>query len=277
MEQKIIKSSGTHEIFNIKKIKKSLIKAGATKELSSQIIEKIKQKPQIKNTKDLAKYIIQYLQKINPAIGASYNLKYALMELGPAGYPFEKFVAEIYKSQGYNIREEKIIKGKCINHEVDFVAESKEKKIIAECKFHNRRGLKSDVKVTLYMKSRFDDINNAFKATTEKINMESLIVTNTNFTTEAIKYGTCVGIKLIDWKFPIGKSLPDIINKLSIHPITTLTSLNRKEKREFIKNGFVLCRQAEENRSLLKKLGLTNHKIKLIIKESQDLCQLHSI
>lgn len=273
MSFKIAKSTGRHEPFNIKKIKRSLQKAGASQELALEIIEKIKKIPKIKSTKDVHKFILQYLHDKNRPLAARYNLKYALMEMGPAGYSFEIFAAEIYKHLGYSVTVGTIVEGFCVNHEVDLIATNKKEKIIAECKFHNRRGLKTDIKAVLYIKSRFDDIKNKSPQHTKK-NLRGLIITNTKFTSEAIKYGECAHLSLIDWSYPHGESLADIINKLGLHPITTLTSLNKKQKETFIKNGFVLCKQAQDNTKLLQNLGLTKHQISKIISESQAICKL---
>ena len=276
MSRKIAKSTGVHEPFNKEKIKKSLQKAGASENLAQELLQKIEKLPKIKSTKDLYTYILKYLHEKNRVAAARYNLKYALMELGPAGFPFERFIAEIFKHQDYKVKIREIIKGYCVKHEVDFMATKNNERIIAECKFHNRRGLKSDLKVALYVKARFDDIKNQYQKNQNEKIQKALIVTNTKFTSEAIKYGECVGIDLIDWSYPYGKSLPSIVNNLGLHPITALTSLNKKQKVEFIKHGLVLCKQTEEHKDILKNLGLTDHQIKKIIKESNDVCKLQT-
>jgi len=273
MSFKIAKSTGKHEAFNVAKIEKSLKKAGASDQLAQEIAAKAKKDPKIKSTKDLHRFTLGYLAKRDPVVAARYNLKYALLELGPAGYPFERFIAELFAYQGYKVGVNENIKGFCVEHEVDVLAKKDTEKLIIECKFHNRRGLKSDVKVVLYAKERFDDIKKECERAHDKLIPKPLIITNTNFTTEALKYGKCVGIDLIDWNNPPGKSLPDIINNLGLHPITTLTSLNNRQKKAFIENGFMLCRQAPEHIPFLKTFGLTDHQIKKIVDESVAVCE----
>jgi hypothetical protein len=269
---KIAKSTGIHEPFDIQKIIKSLKKVGATDAQIEGLCDKIKKKvPKIGSTEKLYKFILRYMQDVDSIIASRYNLKYALMELGPAGYPFELFVGQLFKYQSYAIKMNAIVKGFCVSHEIDLFAKKSKEKIYIECKFHNRRGLKSDVKVTLYVNARFIDIKKEFKNTGNKGVQRSLIITNTYFTSEAVKYAECVGLDLIDWKYPLGNALPDIIHKSGLHPITTLTLLNRKQKRALIKHGFVLCRQAEENKKLLSDLGMTKHEINKIIEESKAL------
>jgi len=273
MALKIAKSTGAHEPFNIEKIKKSLKKAGATDQQIEYLCDQIEKKmPKIRSTGDLYKLILDLMRDVDSVVASRYNLKYALMELGPAGYPFELFVGQIFKYQGYDVKMNEIMKGFCVEHEVDFVAKKENESICVECKFHNRRGLKSDVKVALYVNARFIDIKSEFQRTGNKEVQKSLVVTNTNFTSEAIKYAECVGLDLVDWNYPAGNALPDIIRKVGLHPITTLISLNRKQKRVLIRQGFVLCNQAEEKKKLLADLGLTKHQITKIIEGSKALC-----
>lgn len=276
MQFYITKASGKKELFDIKKIERSLRKAGASDELIEQIVTDIKKAPDIKTTQAIYKYVLAYLKKKSPPLASRYNLKLALVELGPAGYPFEKFVAEIFRAQQYKVEINKTIKGMCIAHETDFIATKDKKNIMAECKFHGRQGIKTDVKVTLYVHARFDDIEKVHEERKDRYEEihKALVVTNTRFTSQAIKYGQCVGINLIDWSYPKGNSLPDLIHKFKVHPITTLASLTKHQKREFVKNGFVLCMHAEKNIPLLKKMGFTDHKIKKLLEEIKAMCEI---
>ena len=122
-----------------------------------------------------------------------YRLKNAIMELGPTGYPFEHFVGAILRTQGYKVKVGVLIDGKCVQHEVDVVAEKDNKIIVVECKFHRSAGKKSDVKIPLYIRSRFNDIYDKWSAdgTLGDKEYEGWLVTNTHFTTDAEKYGKC--------------------------------------------------------------------------------------
>lgn len=271
----IRKSSGQKEAFNLKKFRLSLRKAGADTKLINSIISQIK-KQQPRSTKEIHEITTLMLKKQQPPIAARYNLKRALMELGPAGFPFEQFVAHIFKAMGYKVNNNVVIEGKCVDHEIDIVAQKTDKHFMIECKFHNRSGLKSDVKVTLYMQARFDDIRASWEADPNHGHEfhHGWVVTNTRFTSQALKYGTCMDIKLLGWKYPEGKGIAKLIDDLGLHPITALTSLSRSQKRQFIKNGFVLCRDASKHKALLKQLGFSPHQTKKLIEEAEAVCTL---
>lgn len=220
------------------------------------------------------------LHKEARPIAARYNLKQALIQFGPAGFPFEQFIAQLLKSQGYTTEINKQVNGKCIWYEIDIIARKENKHYLIECKFHNRQNMKSDVKVTLYNKARFDDIHNAWKESEKRdstINHDyhqGWVITNTKFTSVAEKYGECVGLRLISWTYPSTGNLPAMIDQLGLHPITALTSLTKKQKQEFLNAGFVLCRDAAQHKNMFKQFGFSEKKIKQLIAEIKAVCKL---
>ena len=120
----IRKSSGEKQRFNLHKFRRSLFKAGAKERTISSIIEQIK-KAKPKSTQEIHKLATTLLQKEAPPVADRYNLKRALMELGPHGYSFEKFIAQLFSYQGYKTEANVIIAGSCVEHEVDVVAKKK--------------------------------------------------------------------------------------------------------------------------------------------------------
>lgn len=268
----ITKTSGEEEPFSIRKFRRSLRQAGAKPQLIDRIVKTVESK-RPKSTKEIHAIATQILNKVSSPLAARYNLKKALIEFGPAGFPFEKFVAELFKKQGYKTELDQYLQGRCIKHEVDVIAHKGAEHLLIECKFHSRFGIKTDVKVPLYIRSRFEDINANPHSKKRYKNM--WIVTNVEFTSEAIKYAKCVGsIKLLGWSYPKDRALPDLINKFELHPISALTILSKKQKHEFIQRGLVLCKDTPTHQHVLKELGFGPHKIKRIIQEAQAVCKL---
>lgn len=266
----VIKASGEKQLFDEKKFARSLTRAGADKQTTAMITAEILElKP--KTTKDVYRHAIRMLNKKSKPIASRYNLKQALIGLGPAGYPFEKFVAHLFEKMGYATQLNQTVQGGCIVHEVDVITKKKDIRSLVECKFHNRQALKTKVKVPLYIRARFEDIEKTSKKT---VFSKAVIVTNTKFTTRAIKYAECIGIELLGWSYPAKNNLPALIGKYGLHPITALTMLTTKQKNAFIKNGFVLCADAAKYRKEFKKFGLSEYKIEQIIKNAESVCNL---
>ena len=274
----IIKSSGEKQKFNLKKFRRSLRKSGASGKLINTIIYEI-QKMRPESTKEIHDFATKMLKKEDRPVAARYSIKRALFELGPAGYPFEEFIEHLFGEQGYKTKVGSIVSGKCVDHEVDIVAHKNKKHYMIECKFHNRSGLKSTVRVTLYIQARFDDIHSAWgaKEKDSKDFHQAWIVTNTQFTSEAHAYADCMDIKLISFSRPAGESLASLIDRFGLHPITALTLLSKKQKRELIDQGCVLCREVDTHKKTLKGLGLSEHKINRIIEEANRICELGEI
>lgn len=271
----IRKASGEVEEFNENKVQRSLRRAGAPQELIDQIISQVKYKKP-KSTRELHRLVSDLLAHTERPVASRYNLKRALMDFGPAGYPFEKYVAELFKAQGYKTQVDQIVHGKCVDHEVDIIVENEKNRRMVECKFHNASGLKSDVKVTLYVHARFLDIEFAWKNnphTYPKFD-QVWLVTNTSFTTQAEQYAACENIMLLSWKRGPEKSLARMIDESGLHPVTTLTGLSHRQKREFIKHGFFLCKDIDQHTGLLHQMGFSDEKIKQLRDEAQKVCSI---
>ncbi|TSC70757.1 MAG: ATP-cone domain-containing protein [Parcubacteria group bacterium Gr01-1014_46] len=274
----VIKADGTKELFDIDKLERSLKKAGASSRSVQDIVEHTKS--HIKShtnhevtTHDLYKHAFELLEKAEKPIALKYSLKRAIMELGPSGFPFEDFVAEIFRQKGFKAETGKIVRGFCVEHEVDVVAWNDEKLIMVEAKFHNELGIKSDLKIALYVKARFDDLRKmTFRYGKERNLDEGWLVTNTKFTSTAIEYGSCQGgLRMIGWNYPPVGNLHDMILESKLHPLTCLLSLNGREKKELLDKGVVLCKTILLNPDLLITIGLNSSKSQKVIEEIESL------
>lgn len=270
----IIKADGTREEFHSAKLLDSLTKAGASDEVREKIVHHIAREIEDgMSTNAIYRHAFELLHKFERPVAARYSLKRAIADLGPSGFPFEKFVAEIFKAKGFETLTDQIVDGTCVDHEVDVVAWNENKLIMAEAKFHNELALKSDLKVALYIKARFDDLRGKefLYGRTRRLD-EGLLITNTNFTEKAIQYCECAGVKLIGWNYPQTGNLHDMIEDTGVHPITCLTTLSNLEKKNLMEKGVMLCRNIRENPEALAAAGLSRDVINSAIKESEFLC-----
>lgn len=270
----VLKANGDRELFDVKKLEYSLKRAGASSRSAEQTIEHVSKSltPEI-TTHDIYKHAFELLHKEEKPVAFKYSLKRAIMELGPSGFPFEDFVAEILRQKGFQAETGKIIRGFCVEHEIDVVAWNNEKLIMVEAKFHNELGVKSDLKVALYVKARFDDLSKmTFKYGRERKLDEGWLVTNTKFTSTAIEYGSCQGgMKMIGWNYPPVGNLHDMIIEAKLHPLTCLTTMTGREKKLLLDRGVVLCKTIADNPDLLFAVGLNDSKSKKVIEEIQAL------
>ena len=275
-ETLINKTDGSIEPFDVSKLKRSLKRSGVSDKTTMEVVEKVQSElTEGMTTSQIYKKAYSLLRKEEKClVAARYSLKRPVFELGPSGFPFETFVGEIYKTKDYRVSNGDIIHGKCIEHEIDLLATSKNKTIAAEIKFHNRLGIKTDVKVALYVHARFEDLI-GYRDPDSGVQIdESMLVTNTKFTSNAIKYGECVGMKMISWDYPREKgNLHSLIIGAGLHPVTSLPSLSRADKRRLLENNIVLCRNIREQASSLEGLGILAKKIPELLRDASTLCE----
>jgi len=155
----IVKADGSTEAFVLDRLIQSLIRAGAGPHTAERIATQIESSVAPGSaSKEIYSRAFALLRKEGRPIAARYALRRALFEFGPSGHPFEDFVSHLFRADGWNVETRKIMQGKCVAHEVDFYATKGKEYLAAELKYHNDPAYKTDVKVALYVKARFEDI-----------------------------------------------------------------------------------------------------------------------
>jgi len=271
------KSSGEYEDFQIEKLINSLRRAGANEVIVKDIAHKVyEQLEEGMTTKRIYEAAFKMLKAKSRVSAFKYKLKKALMELGPSGFPFEKLVGKLLAHEGFETKVGVIVQGNCVQHEVDVIAQKGEKHYMIECKYHSDQDRFCNVKIPLYIHSRFLDVEKQWrrkKGHQNKIHKGGLY-TNTRFTSDAINYGNCVGLLMTSWDYPKESGLKDRIDQAGLHPLTALTSLTKAEKTKLLDEGIVLCKELHESPNLLDKVGIPNSRHKRILEDSLELCKI---
>lgn len=275
-EMLVVKISGEREPFSLQKLRDSLTASGADHETVETVLREVA--AEIKNgikTTTIYNRAFALLRKRQYLAALRYSLRRAVFDLGPSGFPFEKFVAEMLRRKGYKAQTGVILPGLCVSHEVDILAEKDNRHIFAECKFHNQQGIKSDVKTALYVHARFLDLQKGHvekEKSSPKIH-EGWLITNTKLTTDAIQYARCAGLTLIGWDYPHEGNLQDLISETGVHPVTCLTTLSVGHKNELLRQGIVICSDLKYNSSSLKSLGLSEQNMASVMEEVESICR----
>lgn len=267
----ITKYDGTKEPYNEEKIRTSATRVGVPEALQSEMLMAVRDRlydgiP----TSEIFAMIKDFLREAgSPHLAMKYNLKEALAALGPSGYPFEKYVALLLNEVGYQTTTNQTIAGGCVSHEVDVVATKDNITYFIEAKFHKNHGQRTDVRVALYIKSRYDDLKNNWQGGETK----AWIVTNTRFSTDAIKYSECQNIRITSWGYPKGEGIMDLIEHTGLHPVTIVEGMSAGDKLRLLNAGVVTCRQLLNpvNHSLLSKDFLDK-----LLPQLSQLCQNHT-
>ncbi len=270
----IIKASGEKAKFSLHKLRMSLQRTGADKTTIDRILNVVRDELyQGISTKQIYQRAFAMLKKKKSYFASKYKLKNAIYELGPTGFPFERFISAVLIYSGYEVVVGKIVQGKCVTHEIDVIAQKNNETTLVECKYHSEHGLNCNVKVPLYINSRYNDVKAFWNIDNSNKNKltEGWVVTNTRFTKDALDYGECAGLYLLGWDYPVDNALKDRIDRLGLYPITVSTLLTKREKQFLLSKNIVLCRELEGNTMFLDELRVSSIRQEKILKEIELL------
>ena len=273
----VVKASGEKQTYDRDKLCRSLKKVGVSAKVVDTICLAVEKEiePGV-STEQLAQKTSKYLRKVGGAFAARYSLKKAMCALGPHGFLFEQFVAALLREYGYTTKNNQIMKGECVAHEIDILAEKDNTHFLIEVKYHNTRGVKSDIQVAMYMYARLLDIATAQnKKEKMKTPHHAWIFTNTKFTSKAIHYGKCMGVSLTGWEYPHKESLEELIARKGLYPITVLPSVNTFAKEQMTQRGLLLARDilSYSEKDLMRKFKLHPNSAQKILHEAADLAK----
>lgn len=256
----VTKANGKKELYSREKVCSSMSRAGVPKEYQDKLLGEIEKKLfDGISTAKILDLIIRYLKQIYPAGQTRYQLKRAIMELGPTGFPFEQLVARLLHAYGYDVRTDIVLWGTCVSHEIDVLATKDVREYFVECKYHNQPGSRSDIKTALYVKARGEDLEEKLKheSANQTIQYGSWVFTNTKFSADAITYAECKNLRLTGWSYPIKGNLQEMIESKHLYPVTCLTILSSEQKTKLLERNIILVSELYKDKRLMESFGLT--------------------
>ena len=271
---KIKNNAGEIVEFEISKLENSLRNSGAGEQSLKRVLETILPKCfDGITTGELYRMAFEELKKISNSVAARYSLKKALLELGPAGFYFEQWIARVFQNIGYKTETGQLIKGHAVTHEADVIAKKDDKTYWVECKFRNAEDTKISVTTPMYVLSRIKDISNIqynlFGTKTEFT--DGWLITNTYFTKDSVAFSEYYGLRLLSWDYPKDKNIKSLVNQNALYPITCLTTLDGKQKQKLLEEKCVLAKELFNNQNLLNILELNEEKKSEVLKEAREL------
>jgi len=243
------------------------MRAGATRSTAYRILKKVRSEVyHDMGTNDIYKLVLKAIseEKNLSGLRQRYQLKDAIMRLGPSGFAFENYVADLLKYYDFQVFGIRVnVKGKCAMHEIDLIGMSNLGQFMIECKHNSHRGTYIGLKVALYTHARFLDTSPRFSG--------EIIFCNSKISEDAKKYANCIGQQVFSWRYPSEKSLEKIIEQNKLYPITIL-NLSSKELDIFSGIGMMIAKDLLEYDEirLSKKTGIHTkriHNLQALIKK----------
>jgi hypothetical protein len=100
------------------------------------------------------------------------------------------------------------------------------------------------------------------------------LITNTKFTSQAIRYAECAGLELVGWSYPLRNSLYERMYQARVYPITALTTLKVSEKKLLMQAGVIACDMVRARKEVLTTLHISTDRVGQILAEAEALCAL---
>ena len=259
----ITNSKGDEIPFSRKKVYRSVRQVGVKKERAYEIADTIEQElyPGIR-TAEIFRKVRKLIRQENSK---------------PTGFPFEKFIGEVFKEAGFETRINQHLPGFCLtDYEIDFVMKKDKLIYVGECKYRNRPGERIHSKEALANQSRFIDIfkGSYFKREQKQgFKIKPIMITNAKFTTQSINYFSCIGTEFLGWNQPKEKGLESLITEYQLYPITALPSLKGRLKEVLIAEKIMLVKDILniDSKRLARKLSIPSKSLKPLIKEAEIL------
>lgn len=268
----VIKADGRKQLFDRNKIMRTCLRMGATQDMAEAIVSRI-EKQSYNNipTKKIIRMVLSYMRKYNSKYKYVINLRDAICMLRPKP-DFEMFIAQLMKSHGFKVKSNRMIRGRCVEHEIDAIAERAtrdkhghdvEEVLYVEVKHHYKPHTYTGMDVFLEAQATFEDLVDGYKSGENNIPFTgTMVVSNTKLSDHALRYSKCRGIVGLAWKTPPDRGLERMIEEKKLYPITFIRGLTPDQQSRLGDNRIVTMRQ------LLEKSDSELHRMTRIPKKN---------
>lgn len=270
----VTKADGTRQMFDKTKIMRTCLRMGATLAVAELIAEEIETRIYDGvETKKILQMIFKRLRKHKPVIRHQIDLRKALSLLNPAP-DFERFIQLLLSEHDYEVTPNQIVRGRCVEHEVDAVARKNGKTCIVEVKHHFKYHTPTSLDVSRISRAVFEDVTEGYELGLNNLKIDyALIVCNTKLSEQAKRYADCRGIRHIGWSSPSNRDLQTMIEEKKLYPITFLKGLNAETRNKLASNGIILLKQLTEKNptELRRQTGISKEKLESILGKARTI------
>jgi len=270
----VTKANGTKQPFSRRKVVRTCIRMGATRAEAELIANEIETRIYAGiSTKKILQMIFRRIKKYKPVIKHQIDLRRALSLINPAP-EFEQFVRLLLSEYGYQVTPNQIIRGKCVEHEIDAVAKKNGKTYLVEVKHHYKYHTPTSLDVSRISRAVFEDVAEGHELGLNDLEIDyAMIVCNTKLSEHAKRYADCKGIFHIGWSSPKNGDLQSMIEQKKLYPITFLKGLNAETRNKLASNGILLLKQLvmKTPLELRRQTGVSLERLELMISKAEAI------
>lgn len=266
------KADGTKQLFDREKVVRTCLRVGASRRIADEVVGRVEDRlydgiP----TSKILQLAFRLLRKYKPAIRHILDLRRGLSLMGSKP-EFESFVQILLARNGFDVAPNKIITGKCAEHEVDAIAKKDGVTYFVEAKHHASYHTPTGLDESRIARAILEDVTEGFELGRSNLRIDrAMIVTNTRYSEHAMHYGECRNILQIGWRSPANLSLQNLIEEKHLYPLSCLRSLKTENRIKLVNSRILLIEQLfeEQQSSLARKTGIQKEMLKQIIEKAK--------
>jgi hypothetical protein len=268
----VTKADGTRQLFDREKVVRTCLRMGASRKIADGVAERVEKRlydgiP----TSKILQMTFRLLRSYKPAIRHILDLRrgLSLMDSKPE---FEIFVQILLAHNGFEVSPNRIVAGKCVEHEVDAIARKGGVTYFVEAKHHVNYHTPTGLDESRIARAILEDVTEGFELGKSNLKIDrAMIVTNTRYSEHARRYGKCRNILQIGWSSPANLSLQSMIEEKNLYPLSCLRGLKSETKTKLVNSGIVLIKQLLEEKpsTLARKTRIPKETLKQIIDKAQ--------
>jgi hypothetical protein len=274
----VSKADGTRQPFDRTKIIRTCLRMGASRTHAEEVARKIEQRVHDGiTTKKILQMIFRHLRKHRPAVSYLICLRRGLSLMKPKP-DFERYIQKLLTAHGYEVSPSQIIRGKCVEHEVEAVAEKDGKTYLVEVKHHSNYHTPTGLDESRIMHAVLEDVIDGYEEGLNNLKVDNaIIVCNTKLSWHAKRYTDCKGMLKIGWSTPRNRGLQDLIEDKKLYPIHCLRSLNRLTREALTSGGILLLQDltSRDPDDLSKQVKIQRSQLDSLIREASTILGTH--
>jgi hypothetical protein len=241
---------------------------GASRQLAFEVAQKVECRVYDgMPTAKVLQLIFRFMHKDKPGVSLLFDLRKGL-SLMVSKPEFEVFVRALLMHYGFEVSPNQILKGRCVEHEVDAIARKDGVTYFVEAKHHLSYHALTGLDESRIARAVLEDVSEGFQMGIADFGVDkAMIVTNARYSDHAIRYGACRGLLQIGWNFPPNGGIENMVGEKKLHPLSCLKGLRVEDRLRLADFGFVFIRQllAEDELALARKTGIRREVIRDIM------------
>ena len=225
------KADGSRQLFDKEKVVRTSLRMGASQELALAVADRVESRAyEGMPTSKVLQLIFRFTRKGKPGVGHLFDLRRGLSLMGSKP-EFELFVQVLLAHHGFEVSPNRILKGRCGEHEVDAIAKKGGFTYFVEAKHHLSYHAPTGLDESRIARAILEDVSEGFQMGTSDLRVDkAMIVTNTRYSEHAIRYGRCRDITQVGWNYPANKGLETMIEEKNLHPLSCLRGLRSEDR-----------------------------------------------